>query len=180
MQETEMVLLTTAQLRYREADYFYTQFLAHCGPPHDSYFQMVCYFDSFLFALTSVEEMVDTSSKATLRDVEVFRFIKALRNITMHHSVLAAPQPGAKLVRPFSRQISESVGGIQSSSAKLAIKYSNFREIFDYIEVKRPSEKRTLDVARDYLAKLEAGSQPVYLETVLYDALQKVAKLIAF
>lgn len=178
MQETEMSTLTTAQLRYYEAKYFYSQFIVNSGPPCDSYFKMVCYFDAFLFALVSVEEMIDESDRDRLRDIEVFRFVKALRNITMHHSVLAAPQPGAKFERPFSRHLSDSTGGVLEASAKLAIRYDIFRGIFNAIEVERPAEKNTLNAARYYLSKLECQNQPIFLETVLLDALIAVKAFV--
>jgi hypothetical protein len=179
MQETEMATLTAAQLRYREAEYFYSQFIANSGPPCDSYFKMVCYFDAFLFALVSVEEMIDKSDQDRLRAIDVFRFVKALRNTTMHHSVLAAPQPGAKFERPFSRHISESIGGDPEASAMLSIRYDIFRGIFDTIEAERPSEKYTLNAARYYLSKLESQSQPIFLESVLLDALSAVKAFVA-
>src|SRR5712692_11385221 len=106
MNESEMSKATTAELRLGAAQYFYTQYLKHCGPPLDSYFLMVNYFDAFLFALTSIEEMIDQHSKKALRANQTFRFLKALRNITTHHSVLAAAVGNAKFPRPFSRDLS--------------------------------------------------------------------------
>lgn len=179
MLETEMAPLSTPQLRHREASYFCSQFIAHCGPPHDSYFHMVCYFDAFLAALTSVEEMVDNSSKATLAGNDAFRFIKALRNITTHHSVLASSQQDSKFTRPFTRHLFNSVGNIQTSSGNLAINYARFREIFDAIEIKRPSEKHTIAAARRHLAALEAQPQPVFLEQVMHEALAIVEAVVA-
>lgn len=174
MQEAAMQPFTAAQLRYREAEFFYSQFIANSGPPRDSYFHMICYFDAFLFALVSVEEMIDDTAKSHLRGIDVFRFVKALRNITMHHSVLAAPQPGAKFERPFSRHISESIGGVSEAPAELAIRYDIFRGIFDAIETERPFEKKNLKAVRKYLSKLENRAQPVFLEPVLLDALNAV------
>lgn len=178
MKETEMSTLTTAQLRYYEAKYFYSQFIVNSGPPCDSYFKMVCYFDAFLFALVSVEEMIDESDRDRLREIDVFRFVKALRNITMHHSVLAAPQPGAKFKRPFSRYIPESIGGASEVSAKLAIRYDIFRGIFGTIEAERPNERATLNAARFYLSKLECQAQPIFLESVLLDALAAIKPFV--
>jgi hypothetical protein len=140
---------------------------------------MVCYFDAFLFALVSVEEMVDKATKARLKYVQIFRFFKALRNATMHHSILGAPLAGSKFERPFSRHITECVGGESEASAKLAIRYDVFRNIFDAIEVIRSQEKSTLDAAREYLWELESRPQPVFLEQVLLDGLRAVAEIIA-
>jgi len=177
--ETLMTASSPAQLRYNEAYHFFQQFIIFSGPPRDSYFRMVCYFDAFLFALVSIEEMVDDTAKDHLRDVEVFRFVKALRNITMHHAVLGASLTGARFDRPFSRHISECVGGDPEISAKLAIRYDAFRSIFDAIEAERPGEKRTLNAARKYLSELEGRAQPVFLEPVLLDALRAVASIVA-
>jgi hypothetical protein len=140
MQETDMSTFTPAQLRYHEAKYFYSQFIANSGPPYDDYFKMVCYFDTFLFSLVSVEEMIDESDRNRLLKIDVFRFVKALRNITMHHSVLAAPQPGAKF--------------------------------------ERPKEKVTLNAARFYLSKLENQAQPIFLESLLLEALAAVKTFV--
>lgn len=178
MQESEMAKLSSWELRLREAQYFYLQFLAHCGPPRDSYFLMASYFDAFLFALVSVEEMVTDATKVKLKTIEVFRFVKALRNISMHHSVLAAHAVGAKFVRPFVRHVTELVGAGSIGSAKLALNYTKFREIFDAIEIERPAEKTTLDIARAYLSKLEAGPQPVFIESVLAHAQSSVEAVV--
>ncbi len=179
MLETEMAPLSTPQLRYREALYFYTQFTAHCGPPQDSYFHMICYFDSFLYALASIEEMVDDNAKAQLRSSDAFRFIKALRNISAHHCVLASSQQDSKFVRPFARHLSNNVGGIETSSGKLAINYDRFLEIFDKVEAEVRREKYTLDAARTYLTLLKSKNQPVFLEDVLHDSLLAVHAVVA-
>jgi hypothetical protein len=137
---------------------------------------MVCYFDSFLFSIVSVEEMVDATTKETLRNIDVFRFVKALRNITGHHSVLAGQQSGTKFIRPFNRHIVD--GDDRHASSNLAISYDNFRTIFNAVEAEWPREKPTLDVARSFLSKIEAGPQPVYIERVLRDALDAVAAVV--
>lgn len=178
MQEDEMSKLSVPELRYREAVYFYKQFVAHSGPPQDSYFLMVSYFDAFLFALTSVEEMLDVSNKKALHNIDAFAFIKTLRDVTVHHSVLAAPQPGAKFIRPFNRHVKDLVGG-QSSSSRLAISYDQFRNIFNMLELERPFEKVKYERARKYLAQLEAYPQPVFLSQVLDAALEGVRSFIA-
>jgi len=179
MLEIEMAPLSTPQLRHREASYFCSEFIAHCGPPYDSYFHMVCYFDAFLSALTSVEEMVDDASKAKLRGSDRFRFIKALRNISTHHSVLASSQLDSKFIRPFTRHIFNSVGDTQASSGNLAINYDRFRVMFDAIEAERPSEKHTIAVAKSHLSALEARPQPVFLEQIMHESLAEVEAIVA-
>lgn len=139
---------------------------------------MVCYFDAFLFSFVSVEEMINESNRNRLLERDVFRFVKALRNITMHHSVLAAPQPGAKFERPFSRYIPEIIGGASEGSAELAMRYEILRDIFDSIVIERPREKKTIDAARCYLSKLERQVQPIFLESVLLEALAVVKTFV--
>ncbi|HOD62389.1 MAG TPA: hypothetical protein PKG96_09865 [Bacilli bacterium] len=178
MQEIQMSTLKTVQLRYHEAEYFYSQFIIHSGPPYDSYFKMVCYLDAFLSSLVSIEEMVNKCDQKRLRKIDLFRFIKALRNIAVHHCVFAAPQPEAKFERPFFRHLSDSIGGEQESSSKLAIKYDVLREIFKSIEAERKNEKETLEAAQRYLSKLESRPQPVYIDLVLHDALNEVKAFV--
>jgi hypothetical protein len=140
---------------------------------------MVCYFDAFLFALASVEEMVDDARKAKLKSNSTFRFVKALRNINAHHSILASSQKDSKFERPFVRHLFNCVGGVQTSSGNLALNYERFREIFDAIETERPYEKHTLNAARAYLAALEVRPQPVFLEQVLHESLAEVEAIVA-
>jgi hypothetical protein len=86
--EMAMSKLTSAQLRLEEAKYLYMQFRTSCGPPTDTYFLMAVYFDSYLFSLISVEDILP-AGKDEVRNVPEFAFLKALRNISAHHSVLA-------------------------------------------------------------------------------------------
>lgn len=176
MQETEMLGQHPAALRYEEANYFLSQFIKNCGPPSDSYFLMICYFDAFLFVFVSIEEMVSKDIKIKLQEQEVFRFLKALRNINSHHSILAAPLSDNKFPRPFSRIIVDEPA---NSSAHLRLNYDMLRDVFDSVEQKRPKEKSTLDFARQYLVKLEnMGKTNVYLDDVLKEGLEQVRALL--
>ena len=178
MLETEMAELSSAQLRLAQAQYFYESFLASCGPPRDSYFHMASNFDAFLFSIASIEDMISGLSKDELRSSEAFRFVKALRNVTTHHSVLAASTKDAKFVRPFNRHMFNSVGGIEITSARLALNPVRMRTIFDSIELARPQEKRTLDVARGYLLSLEERGTTVFLEELMQEALAAARRAV--
>ena len=172
MQEEELSRLSPAGLRLAEAEYFLREYVKHCGPPIDSYFGMVCCFDAFLFALVSVEEMVGKDIRERLNANSSFRFLKALRNITTHHSVLAASIQGNKFERPFSRIITTCVGSAPNDSSRLRLRFEVLRSIFDAVEAEREQEARTLAIARDFLLALEAGGGGVvFLEEIMEQAL---------
>jgi hypothetical protein len=156
IQEDRMSGMTPAQLRLAEAEYFYLQFLKHsrCG---DCYFLMVSYFDSFLYALITIEEMIVKNLQLRLRDIPEFAFLKELRNINTHHSVLAAVTNNSKFSRPFSRHIDS--GGPQGDSSKLFFQADSLRRaIFDEIEKENKGKKgrlKNLKAARKALDLLE-------------------------
>lgn len=102
--EPELAASTPVSLRLAEAEYFLSQFRAHCGPPRDSYFLMICYLDAFLFSLVSVEDIISRKRKK-LNECLVFKFLKAARNVTTHQLVLAAPSRQGEHTRPFSRWV---------------------------------------------------------------------------
>jgi hypothetical protein len=154
IQEDRMSGMTPAQLRLAEAEYFYLQFLKHsrCG---DCYFLMVSYFDSFLFTLITIEEMIVKNLRLRLRDIPEFAFLKELRNINTHHSVLAAVTKNSKFSRPFSRHI--DIGGPQGDSSKLFFQVDSLRTIFDEIEKENKGKRnlKSLNAARKALDLLE-------------------------
>jgi len=89
MQETEIPEQHPATPRYKEAEYFLSQFIKNCGPPIDSYFLMVCYFDAFLFALVSIEEMLSKDTRTVLQEKDETQshsstvwFLRAVRDDT--------------------------------------------------------------------------------------------------
>lgn len=109
---------------------------------------MVCFSDAFLFTLISVEESVGIKARNALRDEPVFRFLKTLRNVTTHHSVLASSAPGSKFPRPFTRHVTDLVGGpVELSSARLCFRFDVLGPVFDAVETERPWEKGALDQA---------------------------------
>ncbi len=81
----------------QEAFYFYEQFRLACGqpsyqlgePPKENQFLWITYADSFLAMLVSVEEFVSSATRKALLKSNLYRFIKQLRNITVHRTVLA-------------------------------------------------------------------------------------------
>lgn len=144
----------------------------------DSYWLMVGYFDAYLFALASIADMASKAVKARLDGVPVFRFFKALRNVSAHHSVLAATVVGNKFPRPFRRNVSVSVGSTPNDSARLIFRLDVLRQILDAVEQEYPREKKNLDAARNYITDLEARRPDVFLEDLMYDAVAAVKAVI--
>lgn len=158
MQEAKAFALSSPLFRFAEADYFFSRFVESCGPPSDSYFRMVCYFDAFLFTLISIEEMVAEDVKKKLNSKPVFKFLKAMRNISTHHSVLGAALSDSKFPRPFYRVINASIGGPPNDSSRLNLRFDILKQIFQAIEKERPSEKKNLTIARKHIAEREFQS----------------------
>jgi hypothetical protein len=171
--ENELSALSPSKLRFAEAEHFLNLFIKSCAPPKDWYFETISYADAFLFTLISVEEMVEDTVCQALRSKPVFRFLKAMRNVTTHHSVLASVAPGSKLPRPFSRHM------VNDISARLCFRFDILRQIFDVVEKERPFEKKALDRARIFIAEKEAAVDKVYLEDVFFEGLNCVEPLIS-
>lgn len=165
-------------MRLAEARYFCEQYVRHCGPPVDSYFLMCAYFDAFLFALASVPDMASAEQSTKLRDIPVFRFFQALRNITTHHSILAAVVAGNKFPRPFSRDLRVSLGGPPDDQARLLLRLDVLLEILDAVEKSRPSEKYTIAAARTYIGALQATGTTYYLEQLMLDSLRAISDVV--
>ncbi|MBF0550409.1 MAG: hypothetical protein HQK60_07730 [Deltaproteobacteria bacterium] len=177
MDEATLKKTPPVLLRLAHAEHFLNEYLRHSGPPIDSYFLMIGYFDAFLFALASVWDMANKEEKDRLKAYRGFRFFKVLRNITVHHSILAAMIDENKFQRPFSRETTIVGGGPQSFSSRLFFRLDVLREILSAVEREHKKEKCNLDVAREYIAEIESrGLAHVYLEDIMSEAL-KEAKL---
>ena len=180
MYEIEISTALPARLRYSHAEYFRNQYIIHCGPPIDSYWLMIGYFDAFLFSLASVYDMADRPVQIQLEKIDSFRFFKALRNITAHHSILAATVSGNKFPPPFSRILSLSIGGPRDDSARMFLRLDQLRDILDAVELERPSEKRNIDAARNYISQLESKGTKLYLENLMTEALSAVNAVLPY
>ena len=177
LNETQISNTRPALLRYYEAEFFMSRFLASCGPEtiRDSYFKMISYFDAFLFCLISIEEMVSDEQKRRLRSNNVFSFLKAARNLTTHHSVLASPNQHGQYIRPFSRQINEG----PQASAHLCITIDKFRQVFQLAATNWPRSRAGFQSANAYLDVLEArGTQKIFLEKIMQEGLVAVQEVL--
>ena len=143
LNDTELSKTNPSQLRLKEAEFFRQKFVEASGPPKSSYFQMIAYFDAFLFCAISIEEMVSTAQKDKLNSEDIFKFFKAARNLTTHHSILAAPKQKSQYLRPHSRTISISIGGnSEGSSARFRVAIEKFRQVFNTASTNYPRSKK--------------------------------------
>ncbi len=140
---------------------------------------MVGYFDAFLFALASVHDMAPQLVRNKLDDIGVFRFFKVLRNVTAHHSVLAATIAGNKFQRPFSRHMSISIGGSPNDSSRLVFRLDILHDILNAVEKEWPPEKKNLNVARDFINTLEARKSHVFLEEIMSEAVTAAKSVLS-
>lgn len=176
--ESDMQDSSPAQLRLSHARYFAEQYLSQNGPPVDSYWLMVGHFDAFLFSLASVYDMAAPTGKAALNASPLFRFFRALRNVTTHHSVLAASIPGNKFLRPFNREIMTAIG-YQNDSSRLRLNLAQLRSVLDAVLQERLGETKNIEAARQYVDQLEAQGGKEYLEDLMAQALTETRQAIA-
>lgn len=179
MTEQEISTSEPAYLRFNESQYLHDCFVDSCGPPRDSYFKMIVYFDAFLFTFISIEEIVTDEKKMILNNLSVFKFLKAARNITTHHSVLAAPNQAREFERPFSRIIQDGNTGI--ASANLRVRIKKFREIFALARDRYPRGARGFQESEAYLCQLEEdGKDNVFIEKTMSEGLRSVSNVLGF
>lgn len=177
MNEQEVSKSEPVVLRFRGSQCLYRKFIESCGPPRDSYFHMITYFDAFLFAYISIEEMTDNDIKNSLNRLDVFKFLKAARNITTHHSILAAPNQQGGFERPFSRVMEDGNTGI--TTARLRIKIEKFREIFDLAARKYPRARKGFEDSEEYLKRIEAsGNGNVFIDAIMLEGIECAAKVL--
>ena len=164
-------------LRYEEARHLYEKFIDSCGPPSDSYFHMITYFDAFLFLYVSIEEMMDEPTKKRLNELDVFKFLKAARHVTTHHSILAAPNQRGEFERPFSRIIDDGNTGI--TFAGLRVRIEKFRQIFTLAAQIFEKGKRAFQESEEYLQRIEAaGAEDLFIDVIMLEGLEGAAKIL--
>jgi hypothetical protein len=166
-------------LRFAQAKRFLNLFNHASRPNGDCWFDMVMYFDAFLFCFVSIEEMVSPPARKQLQLIESFKFFKAMRNVTAHHSIIAGASPAAKFPRPLVRSISMSIGEEEKSPVAFRLKPKTLRIIFDEVLKERPGEKGTIDAAMTYLGKLEAAGGNIYFQGLMENALTDIAAHVA-
>ena len=175
----DFVHLTPAALRLAEVKFIFERFKDSGKADHNStLFLMTTYFDAFLFCLVSIEEMTSGTERDTIRELKVFRFFKALRNITTHHSVLTGIRD-SKFPRPIARIVSIAVGCQVEDAAKFFVIPEKLHFIFDEIVKERPREKRTIDSARDFLVELSNSGKDILVAELMQLAIAEIEPHVA-
>ena len=163
-----------SKLRLKEAQFFLGKFEDAGKAGHnDTLFLMTSYLDAFLFTFVSIEEMVPDDIKAELRNLEIFKFFKALRNISTHHVILSASSE-SKFKPAVSRQVHIGVNCKVPQNAKFFIHAERLQEIFDTILIGNKNERHTIPNAKAFLAKEQVKNQRVILLDLMKKAVNDV------
>lgn len=171
---TDFTCLTPAALRLAEARFLFERLKDSGRADHDStLFLMTTYFDSFLFCLVSIEEMITDTQRDSIRSIPVFRFFKALRNITTHHSVLTGIKD-SKFPRPITRIVSIGVGCQVDDAAKFCVIPEKLHFIFDEIVKERPGERKTIEFARAFLNDLSDSGRDILVADLMQLAITEI------
>ncbi len=180
MNEVELSTADPSRVRLKESVFFREKFITACGPPLDSHFEMIVYFDAFLFTIVSIEEMVSTCERQELQVSNVFLFLKAARNVTTHHSVLAAPKQPNGFAYPLPRRITEAVGSAEPCAyARCAVSTDKFRAVFRQAAVSYPKGRPNFELGERYLDLIDRrGKQEVYLEDIMQEGIDAVAHIL--
>lgn len=168
---TEFAELSPSRLRLKEAEFFLEQ-LKHAGTVdhNKTLFLMTAYFDAFIFCYVSIEEMLSDDKKDKLRSLGVFRFFKALRNISMHHSILTGIKD-SKFERPIGRVLHYGVGCKVTETAKFFLLPNKLNAIFDALLIERPKEKYTIEPAREFLNEVSQTNEQIFLVALMQQAM---------
>ena len=181
LDEVTISTIDPAILRHEEAIYLCSEFLSHCVSPKESTFHMITYLDSFLFCFISIEEMVSDEDKILLKKSPIFNFLKAARNVTAHHVILAAPKQKDNFKYPFFRSVRVSLNlrtGHKSGQTILRLNIIQFRETFSTAS-EHPRGKSTLKLAEPYLKiKESTGIGEILFEEVMKEGLDLIASIL--
>ncbi|PKM04299.1 MAG: hypothetical protein CVV16_05440 [Gammaproteobacteria bacterium HGW-Gammaproteobacteria-6] len=166
----QFATLSPAALRLAEAQFVLEKFSeASLARHNDTLFLLTTYFDAFLFCFVSIEEMVESPEKKTaIQAIPIFSFLKALRNIATHHSILSGVN--GKFPRPIVRIV--SIGA--PDNAVFCVIPEKIEFIFSEILKIRPREKRTIDTARLFLDSRIAIGGDILLKELLFSAIESV------
>jgi hypothetical protein len=175
----QFVELPPSQLRLKESE-FYLQQLKKAGNAdyQSTLFLMTAYFDAFVFAYISIEEMLPLEKKELLRATKIFRFFKALRNISTHHSVLTGIK-GTKFERPIERHVTVGVGCQVHDAVKFFLVPEKLNAIFDAVLAERPKEVHTIEPARQFLEEISHSDDTIYVVDLMQSAISEASLHVA-
>ena len=175
----QFIELPPAQLRLKESEFFLRQLKMAGNVDYQStLFLMTAYFDAFVFAYVSIEEMLPSDKKESLRSAKIFRFFKALRNISTHHSVLTGIK-GTKFQRPIARHVTVGVGCQVHDAVKFFVVPEKLHAIFDAVLEERPKEKHTIEPARQFLNEISMSDDTIYVVDLMQRAVSEASLHVA-
>jgi hypothetical protein len=146
-----------AELRLHEALYFLRMFERGCGSAEvmDSWLEWIANADAFVMALISVENMVSQKRKAALNALDNFRFLKAMRNTTIHELPWFASRQARGATAPTRRAISLLVGPKTGRSVEPMNSIDAVLTTLKRRRRKWKQEKDTIKAARRYLRRMK-------------------------
>jgi hypothetical protein len=173
-------------LRLREAIFFREKFDESCSPAtQDSYFLWIAYSDAFLMSIVSLEELIGPRKQGRLRASDLFRFLKAIRNITVHHTVISAPKHkhGGRATHVQDLGININEGISASTSVLPRIHIADLRRLLSRrLKQKNfPSrEKGNIVAARRYLSQRTRTGPEIYLKELFEEAIRLVSEICEY
>lgn len=170
---SEFSTMSAPELRMSEVRYLFDRFkAARNSQPNCGLFLLTVYFDSLLFCVISIEEMVEPGTRRELRSLNSFSFLKALRNITGHHSILSSSS--GKFDKPVSRVVSVGVGCTPEFSEQLVLRPEKMKAVLQALIAERPQERYTVEKARQHLAALQENGSDLFLVKIIEEAIAEV------
>ncbi|GGY28252.1 hypothetical protein GCM10008098_21740 [Rhodanobacter panaciterrae] len=162
----------SADFRMKEACLFFNEHLDSCGRISVDSFRAVAMADAALFALVSIKDFVSEETRLKLESSPLFAFLKCLRNLTAHAYVV--PNRTATLMLRISE-------GSQLTSEQLLLPMltTNLDHEFMQMTAEKPSTRRSVDMARSYLAACIADKQFVMLDEVIRSGIEWIEKTVA-
>jgi hypothetical protein len=175
MTEEQLAAAEPATVRWYQALYFYRAYRKASGPPQDSYFEMTCNFDAFLWALGSIRDLSTPQQRTDLGALEVYNFILGSRHATTHQGVLAAPRQLKLPGRPFSRVI--QIGPEEGAYFRIEIDW--FEALLAQAGLNHPGGKYGFERAKAYLVSLRQKGQDKYpIHLAMEEALESVRVIL--
>jgi hypothetical protein len=184
--DDEVLSMSPAELRFREACQYYVLFKNHYGPEvgqKEQRFLWTCFADAFLMAVVSLKDLTDKRSQ--LNAIDEFRLMTVMRNVTVHKIVAASPSTTGMV----SRDISVSLGSRDPmtrdyeepvlAANKLADSLANYQSELDTRLLQR--EKKNIEAALRWNAKLASQANPrILLADLFFQILQIVSRVCGF
>ena len=184
LDESEFAQMKPAEVRLHQARYFLGRFEYHCGlkpgaPPY-TYFTAITYLDAFLAALSSLPDLVSKKRRTMLFACGPLSLVRFLRNVTIHYSVIGAPQQRGGAQHAVPRHIELSFGAREGDSSTMTTKIS-IKDIRRHCKNRLQRKngkrsKRVIDAVRGYLTDSKAkGDDGKPIIPVLHEALRQTA-----